>query len=200
MWYCLSWESPAPQEVRPRSTTHLSASGCQASSSSRLTRGARGRGLSGLCPGGADHVSARACVSRPQRGRRKRLKVCSHCCKPEELGLEGRETGWTPGHLESLQVCWVREATGATKNWQLLEPAPEVAFSEEGYPRASASAQAQFFPPKAAPASNLHRPHMGLRAQTPRKAEDLGPGCLDHSQKVNGSVGFPLPSLPLSSH
>lgn len=86
--------------------------------------------------------------------------MCSHCCKPEELGLEGGETGWTPGHLESLQVCWVREATGATKNWQLLEPAPEVAFSEEGYPRALASAQAQFFPPKAAPASNLHRAYV----------------------------------------
>lgn len=74
VWYCLSRERPAPQEVRPRSTTHLSASGCQASSSSRLTRGARGRGLSGLCQGGADHVSARACVSGPQRGRRKRLR------------------------------------------------------------------------------------------------------------------------------
>lgn len=65
VWYC-------PVSGKARSTTHHSASGRQTSSSSRLTRGARG--VSGQCQGGVGHVSARACASGPQMGRRKRMK------------------------------------------------------------------------------------------------------------------------------
>lgn len=126
------------------------------------------------------------------------MKVCSHCCKPEELRLEGGKTGWTSGHLESLQVCWVREATGATKNRQLLEPAPEVAFSEEGYPQSLSICTGPGLPSKGGPCSQPSQAPHGPRCQDPK--EGRGPDCLDHSPKVNGSVGFPyLPSLPLLS-
>lgn len=113
-------------------------------------------------------------------------------------GLERQGTGWTPRRPEPLLACGVREQqvpprTGSFKNL------PHKS-SEEGHPQGLSicTGLRTGLTSKGTPGSQPSEAPQG--AQSPDLKEGRGPGCPDHSPEVNGTVGFPSPTPPSSTH
>ena len=113
-------------------------------------------------------------------------------------GLERQGTGWTPRRPEPLLAFWVREQQVPPRTGSFMN-LPHKS-SEEGRPQGLSICTGLHdgLTSKGIPGSQPSEAPQG--AQSPDPKEHRGPGGPDHSPEANGTVGFPSPTPPSSTH